>query len=107
MTSAWTTTSSLSEMESKYRQGSKDDETSMSELSLSSSGFFDVKLPRSEDKVAEQHLQKQINLLERSKHEVMVISDATAHAYKLKINSLQEVIKDLKIQLAVWYHNLG
>jgi hypothetical protein len=107
LTSAWTTTSSLSEIDTGDFKHTKDDDTSLSELS-SSSALFDVKFPQQRGRLqskpssrAADALERQNQLLEKSKHDIMVLSDAKAHAYELKITSLEHTIKELQKELAV------
>jgi hypothetical protein len=112
-TSAWTTTSSLSEIETRDFKNTRDDDTSLSELS-STSALFDVKFPKPQSRLRSkptnreaEALERENQVLEKSRHDIMVLSDAKTHAYEVKIRTLEQTIKELRMDLAVWLIYLG
>jgi tRNA pseudouridine-54 N-methylase len=107
--SAWTSTSSISDIDtSDFRDRTREDETSLSDVSSSSISVEPTKYRPETPQISIAHkihnreaLERQIHLLELSKEELRVSSEAKYRAYELQIKSLESCIVDLRNQSAV------
>ncbi len=110
--SAWTTTSSISDIDSSnLKDRTREDETSLSDVSSSSISAEPTKYRSETPQISTAHkihnreaLERQIHLLQRSKEELRVTSETKYRAYALQIKSLESCISDLRNQSAVFFY---